>query len=246
LRPGAAGLANAARAAGGPKYSLARTLRRDRVAVIAEDKRKSPSKGVINAGLSAVDQARAYVAGGAAAISVLTEPNHFTGSIDDLAAVAAAVEVPALKKDFHVDPIQLVEARAHGATAALLIVRALRPDRLSEMMSAAQALGLETIVEIRDDDELQMALDRGAAIIGINNRNLETLEIDPTTSERLLPLIPPTVIAVAESGIASRADVERVAALGADAILVGSSVSASPNPAEMVKALGSVPRVSRG
>jgi indole-3-glycerol phosphate synthase len=214
--------------------------------VIAEVKRKSPSKGVINAGISAVDQARAYERGGAAAISVLTEPNHFNGSVDDLAAVTGAVGIPALRKDFHIDPIQLLEARVHGATAALLIVRALRPDRFTEMLSTAHSLGLEVIVEVRDEDELRLALDCGVSIIGINNRNLETLVIDPATSERLLPLIPPSVIAIAESGMSMRKDVERVAALGADAVLIGSSLSASDNPTAMVKDFASVPRVARG
>jgi indole-3-glycerol phosphate synthase len=213
--------------------------------VIAEVKRKSPSKGTINAGLSAVEQARAYAKGGAAAISVLTEPNHFAGSVDDLAAVAAAVDIPALKKDFHIDPIQLIEARAHGATAALLIVRAIPPRRLGEMLSMARSLALETIVEVRDQEELRLALELGATIIGINNRNLETLEIDPATSERLLPLIPPSTIAIAESGMTTRADVERVAALGADAVLVGSSLSAAKDPAALVKELSSVRRSSR-
>jgi indole-3-glycerol phosphate synthase len=246
LRRRATELGEAARAAQPPRHSLARALRRDNVAVIAEVKRKSPSKGVINAGLSAVDQARAYAAGGAAAISVLTEPNNFNGSVDDLAAVAAAIDIPALKKDFHIDPLQLAEARANGATAALLIVRALRPELLADMLSTARSLALETIVEIRDEEELRLALECGAPIIGINNRDLETLVIDPATSERLLPLIPPSVIAIAESGMSSRADVERVAALGADAVLVGSSVSASPNPTETVRELASVARVPRG
>jgi indole-3-glycerol phosphate synthase len=246
LRRLSSGIAEAARAAKSPAVSLAQALRGARVAVIAEVKRKSPSKGVINAELSAVDQARAYAAGGAAAISVLTEPNHFNGSVDDLAAVAAAVAIPALKKDFHIDPIQLLEARAHGATAALLIVRALRPDRFSEMLSESRSLGLETIVEIRDEDELRLALDCGATIVGINNRDLETLIIDPATSERLLPLIPPSVIAIAESGMSSRADIERVARLGADAVLVGSSLSASSDPRQLVEQFAAVPRRARG
>ena len=246
LRRIASGIIDAAKVSRPPKASLATALRRENVGVIAEVKRKSPSKGVINAAISAVDQARAYATGGAAAISVLTEPNHFNGSLDDLAAVAAAVGIPALKKDFHIDPIQLLEARAHGATAALLIVRALRPDRFTEMLSTATSIGLETIVEIRDEDELRLALECGAAIIGINNRDLETLVIDPATSERLLPLIPPSVIAVAESGMATRQDVERVAALGADAVLIGSTLSASSDPAAKVADFASVKRVSRG
>ena len=246
LRGRASEIADAAAAARPPRHPLATALRRDRVAVIAEVKRKSPSKGVINAGISAVDQARAYASGGAAAISVLTEPNHFSGSPDDLVAVATAVDIPALKKDFHIDPIQLLEARALGATAALLIVRALRPDRLVEMVSTARSLGIETIVEIRDEDELRLAIESGATIIGINNRDLETLIIDPATSERLLPLIPRAIIAIAESGMKTREDVERVASYGADAVLIGSSLSASPNPTERVTELSSVPRVHRG
>jgi indole-3-glycerol phosphate synthase len=245
LRRVSAEITKAAASTRKPVGSLADALRRSHVAVIAEVKRKSPSKGMINAGLSAVDQARAYAKGGAAAISVLTEPNHFDGSIDDLAAVAAAVDIPALKKDFHIDPIQLLEARAHGATAALLIVRALPPQRLAEMLSVAASLELETIVEVRDPDELRLALDLGATIIGINNRNLETLEIDPATSERLLPLVPSSVIAIAESGMTRRQDVERVAALGTDAVLVGSSLSAARDPGALVKELSSVPRRAR-
>ncbi|HET9425518.1 MAG TPA: indole-3-glycerol phosphate synthase TrpC [Gemmatimonadaceae bacterium] len=245
LRGSASKLQDAARQAAHPRRSLEAALRRETVAVIAEVKRRSPSKGWIAQGLSTVDQARAYEAGGAAAISVLTEPNHFDGSVADLDAVAAAVNVPVLKKDFHIDPIQLVEARAHGATAALLIARALAPDRLEAMLEAARWMTLEAIVEIRDEHELRRALDAGAGIIGINNRDLETLVIDPATSERLLPLIPSSVIAIAESGMGSVADVERVASFGADAVLVGSSLSASGDPAAMVARLSTVRRKGR-
>lgn len=246
LRRQSARLERAAADAVQPSHSLKERLRRDTVGVIAEVKRRSPSKGWINEGLSAVDQAKAYANGGASAISVLTEPNHFDGSIADLAAVSAAVLVPVLKKDFHVDPIQLVEARAHGATAALLIVRALGPDRLEAMIDAAGQLGLETLVEIRDETELHRAIDAGAAIIGINNRDLETLVIDSTTSDRLLPLIPASIVAVAESGMSSLADVKRVAALGVDAVLVGSTLSSAKDPAAMVREFSSVARVRRG
>lgn len=245
LRQSASQLQEAAKRAARPRRSLADSLRGQTVAVIAEVKRRSPSKGWIAEGLSSVDQAVAYATGGAAAISVLTEPNHFDGSVEDLDAVAAAVTVPVLKKDFHIDPIQLVEARAHGATAALLIARALGPERLESMLEAAKWMALETIVEIRDEAELRRALDAGAQIIGINNRNLETLVIDPATSERLLPLIPGSVIAVAESGMSTVADVERVAALGADAVLVGSSLSASREPIALVRSLASVRRIPR-
>ena len=246
LRRSASKLQDAARRAAQPTRPLAQALRGDSVAVIAEVKRRSPSKGWIAKGLSTVSQAEAYAAGGAAAISVLTEPNHFDGSVEDLEAVAAAVSVPVLKKDFHIDPIQLVEARAHGATAALLIARALGPGRLEAMIEAARWMTLDTIVEIRDEAELQRALDAGAGVIGINNRDLETLIIDPATSERLLPLIPAHVVAIAESGMASADDVARVARLGADAVLVGSSLSASADPTALVRELSSVPRVSRG
>lgn len=215
------------------------------VSVIAEVKRRSPSKGWINADITAAEQAKAYERGGAAAISVLTEPAHFGGSNDDLIAVRSAVRIPALKKDFHVDTIQLIQARALSASAALLIARALGPSDLPTMMEAARRLGLETIVEIRDEDELLRALDAGATIIGVNNRNLETLEIDPRTSERLIPKIPANVVAIAESGVTGRADVERVATIGADAVLVGSAISAAADPSFAVRALSGVPRVAR-
>jgi indole-3-glycerol phosphate synthase len=220
-------------------------LRGDSVAVIAEVKRRSPSKGWINPGLSATDQACAYQRGGAAAISILTEPAHFGGSAADLVAVCDAVGIAVLKKDFHVDPIQLIEAKALGASAALLIARALAPDELIEMIDAARALSLEVIVEIRDEPELARAITGGATIIGINNRNLETLVIDPATSDRLLALIPPGLIAIAESGVAVRADVERVARHGADAVLVGSVLSAAADPAGAVAQLTGVPRIGR-
>ena len=235
------------RAAAGhpPVPAFARALRRGTVAVIAEVKRRSPSKGWINPGISAAEQARAYESGGAAAISVLTEPAHFGGSNDDLTSVRASVRIPALKKDFHVDPIQLLEARAIGASAALLIARALSPSDLATMMDAARRLDLEVLVEVRDEEELARALDAGAAIVGINNRNLETLVIDPATSERLLGRVPSSVIAIAESGVSGRSDVERVALAGADAVLVGSSISAAPDPAAAVAMLATVPRVPR-
>lgn len=216
------------------------------VAVIAEVKRRSPSKGWINAAISAPHQAAAYATGGAAAISVLTEPVHFGGSNEDLLAVRAAVSIPVLKKDFHVDPVQLTEAKALGASAALLIARALSPDDLRRMLDAARDLSLETLVEIRDAEELARALEAGAGIIGINNRNLETLVIDPATSERLLASVPDSLVAIAESGVSGRADVARYAKAGADAVLVGSVISAADDPAAAVEELASVERVSRG
>ena len=228
-----------------PGPSLLDALRLPKVAVIAEVKRRSPSKGAIAEGLSADRQAVRYHAGGAAAISVLTEPLHFGGSPADLEAVRGAVPIPVLKKDFHVDAVQVVEARALGASALLLIARALSPERLSELIRDADAWGIESLVEIRDEAELERALDAGARIIGINNRNLETLEIDATTAERLLPSIPADVVGVAESGVRVRADVERYAAAGADAVLVGSSISAAAEPEAAVRALADVPRSGR-
>lgn len=229
----------------GPSLRAAIAGARD-VSILAEVKRRSPSKGTIAASLGAVEQSRAYQKGGAVGVSVLTEPIHFGGSTDDLAAVRAELPIPALKKDFHVRPVQLLEARALGASAALVIVRALAPDRLGEMMDAGRALGLELLVEIRDEHELERALDAGATMIGVNNRNLETLEIDPTTSDRIIPLVPAGIVAIAESGVRTRADVERYAAVGADAVLVGSSLSAAADPSAATRALTGVARRPRG
>ncbi|MEO7714164.1 MAG: indole-3-glycerol phosphate synthase TrpC [Gemmatimonadaceae bacterium] len=228
-----------------PGPSLARALRGTDVAVLAEVKRRSPSKGSIDDSLDAVTQARAYVDGGAVAVSILTEANHFGGTIDDLQRVRANLDVPVLKKDFHVAPIQLLEARALGASAALLIARAIAPARLAELMEYARTIGLDVLVEVRDDDELRRAIECGAAMIGVNNRNLETLEIDPHTAERLIPTIPANLIAIAESGVASRTDVERYAERGADAVLVGSALSAAPDPLAATRQLCGVPRRRR-
>jgi indole-3-glycerol phosphate synthase len=245
LEPHAADLERRARDVKGvPGFGL--TLRGPEVAVIAEVKRRSPSKGWIQPSLDAADQARAYASAGASAISVLTEPEHFAGSIDDLLQARRAVTVPVLKKDFHVAPVQLLEAKAVGASAALLIARALGPSGLPEMMGSARELALEVLVEVRDERELELALECGALVIGINNRNLETLAIDPATSERLIGLVPTEVIAIAESGVTKRVDVERFACVGADAVLVGSSVSAATDPSAAVRSLTGVPRISRG
>jgi indole-3-glycerol phosphate synthase len=214
--------------------------------VLAEIKRRSPSKGAINDGLDAPLRAREYVAGGAAALSILTEPTSFGGSNDDLIAVRAAVSVPLLRKDFHVAPVQLLEARALGAAAALLIARALSPDELPPLVRLAHEIGLEALVEVRDEHELERALAAGARIVGVNTRNLETLAVDAATAERLLPKIPAEVVAIHESGIAIRADVERASAAGADAVLVGAALSASSDPVAAVRDLCGVPRRGRG
>jgi indole-3-glycerol phosphate synthase len=223
-----------------PRFAVA--LRGNDVKVVAEVKRSSPSKGAINLGLDAAKQARAYELGGAAAISVLTEPTRFGGSNEDLSKVRAAVEVPLLKKDFHVEAIQIFEARSLGASAALVIARAVPPARLAELMSAGDDAGIEILVEVGDEHELEMALAFGATLIGVNNRNLETLEIDPETALRILPLIPRDVVAVAESGVSVVKDVERLARAGADAVLVGTELSASRDPTAAVRALTGVKR----
>ena len=215
------------------------------VAVIAEIKRKSPSKGVLNSSISASDQARAFAAGGAAAVSVLTEPVHFSGDLRDLADAARAVSIPLLRKDFHIAESQLAEAKAHSASAVLLIARALAPDHLRRMMQAAVALDLETVVEVRTEQELEVAVDAGARIIGVNSRDLETLAVDERVPQRLVPKIPPGIIGIWESGVRTRDDVARASDCGADAVLVGSALSASADPASLVQQLASIPRKGR-
>ncbi len=223
--------------------SLARALSREDVGIIAEVKRSSPSKGVINAAIKVETQLKAYELGGAAAISILTEPTRFSGSNEDLLTARSLATIPLLKKDFHVDPLQIIEARVLGASAALVIARAVSPEKMRMLIEAARAVGIETLVEVRNEDELDLALRFGAQIVGVNNRNLETLEIDPHTSLRLIPLIPPDVIAVAESGVSLVEDVQVLAEVGADAVLVGSTISASPDPEVRVRELTGVPKV---
>lgn len=225
--------------------SLALALRATSVALLAEVKRRSPSKGDIAVGLDAVAQATAYTDGGAVAVSILTEPLHFGGSTADLVEVRRRLNVPALKKDFHVRAIQLIEARALGASAALLIARALDPVQLAELMDVGREIGLELLVEVRDEHELDRALGCRATLIGVNNRDLESLVIDPSTAERLVPLIPRELVAIAESGLRTRADVERYAVAGADAVLVGSSLSAAIDPVGATRALAGVARRER-
>jgi len=216
------------------------------VSVIAEVKRRSPSKGAINATIDAGAQARAYRDGGARAISVLTEGAHFGGSAEDLEEIRAVVAIPLLKKDFHIDPLQVLEARALRASALLLIARALAPNALADLAAVAREFGIEPLIEVRDERELAAAIDAGARAIGVNSRNLETLAMDPSVCARIIPLIPADRVAVFESGVASRADVERAASLGATAVLVGSALSTAPSPIEAVRQLTGVARVPRG
>lgn len=237
--------ASSTRALTSPRSAFRDALKRDTVCVIAEVKRSSPSKGSINAEINAAAQAAAYEKGGAAAISVLTEPDQFGGSNKDLIDVARVVSIPVLKKDFHVTTDQLDEAAALGVSAALIIVRAIHPRELSSLAEKARTLGLEVIYEVRDETELARALAVGAEIVGVNNRNLETLEIDPSTVSRIVPLIPDSCVAVAESGYHSRADVENAALAGADAVLVGSSLSGSRDAESAVRDLCGIARRER-
>ena len=234
-----------AAAAAPPGPSFLEAFGRDAVAIIAEVKRRSPSKGTLRASIAAHEQALAFERGGAAAISVLTEPKHFGGSLADLESAGAHVRITLLRKDFHLDAIQLYEARAAGASAALLIARALSPASLRQLMSVADELGIEPLVEVRTDAELFLALELGARVIGINSRDLETLEVDAGVPERLLPLVPNGVIAVAESGIETLADVSDRARWGADAVLVGSILSQSSDPETTVRSFTGVPRSPR-
>ncbi len=215
------------------------------VAVIAEVKRRSPSAGPIAEGLQPAALARSYAAGGAGAISVLTEEEHFGGSLADLEEVERAVQVPVLRKDFVVDELQLWEARAAGASAVLLIVRALEQSRLVELAGAAGELGLGRLVEVHDAAELERALVLEAESIGVNSRNLDDFSVDVARIEEIVRLIPPGVPVVAESGMSGRSDVERVAAWGADAVLMGAALAGAADPETAVRELVGVARVWR-
>ncbi|RLP11490.1 indole-3-glycerol phosphate synthase TrpC [Propionibacterium australiense] len=207
------------------------------VRVIAEVKRSSPSKGALAEIPDPAAQARAYEQGGAGAVSVLTEQRRFGGSLDDLVAVRAAVAVPVLRKDFVVDPYQVLEARAAGADLVLLIVAALGDARLRALYDQAIALGLLPLVEVHTPEEARRAADLGAELIGVNNRDLRTLDVDLAQFERLVGLLPDRTIKVCESGIGSVADVVRVRDAGADTVLVGEMLVRSGDPAVAVRAM---------
>jgi indole-3-glycerol phosphate synthase len=206
------------------------------VEILAELKRASPVKGVLAAGFDPVARAADYVHGGAAALSVLTDP-HFQGSLPDLDSVRGRVDCPVLEKDFVVDEYQLWEARAHGADAVLLIVAILDRGQLTDLFQAAKGLGLSALVEVHREAELDRAADLGAGVIGVNNRDLTTFLTDLATTERLAPRAPAGACVVSESGIATRADVQRVVAVGAHAVLVGESLSRSGDPAAKLREL---------
>ena len=218
----------------GPDFGAA--LAEPGLQVIAEIKRKSPSAGLIAAGLDPAEQARRYAAGGAAAISVVTEPDFFGGSLEDLQAVCNAVDLPVLRKDFIVDETQMYEAKAAGADAVLLIVAALGESSLNDLLTVAAELEIEALVEAHDAAELEVANRSGATIIGVNNRDLRTFETNLATAEVLAPSIAaPTK--VAESAVSTGAAAARMAAAGFDAILVGEALVRSPDPAALVAEL---------
>jgi indole-3-glycerol phosphate synthase len=218
---------------------LAALGRLDRLNVIAECKRRSPSKGVLRADYDPIAIARGYATAGAAAISVLTEPTFFDGAIEHLQAVRQAIadEVPLLRKDFIVSEYQLLESKAAGADAVLLIVSALRPVELKVLHDHASRHGLDVLVEVHDARELDVALDIGARIIGVNNRNLRTLDVDVHASDELIARIPGDVIAVSESGLKSADDLSRLRHLGYRAFLIGERFMTAPDPAAALSEL---------
>lgn len=219
------------------------------IALIAEMKRASPSRGPIRPGASVAEVVRAYEAGGASACSVLTEPAHFGGSLDDLVEARASTSLPLLRKDFVVDEYQLLEARVAGADAVLLIVAALEPERLRELSLAAGEMGLDALIEVHDEREIEAAVEAGVDVIGINNRDLHTLEVDLETTYRLLADVPAGTVVVAESGITGADDVHALEEAGVDAILVGEALMRADDPAEAVRTLlgGSpIPPAPRG
>lgn len=209
----------------------------ERPALIAEVKRASPSAGVIAEEVNPSVLARGYEAGGAAAISVLTEPRHFHGSLADLQAARSSVSVPVLRKDFLIHPSQVIEARASGADAVLLIVAALTETQLLALLEAARDLGLAALVETHSDEDLRRALSTDATVIGVNARDLETLEVDVTGALARIGRVPEDRLAVMESGISTRADVDAALDAGASAILVGEALMRADDPARAVRKL---------
>ncbi len=219
---------------------FAGALRGDDIKLIAEVKKASPSRGVICPDFSPVQIAKAYAENGAAAISVLTEPRHFQGSLDYLRDIKKALgekKMPLLRKDFITDPYQIYQSRVYGADALLLIVAILTPEQLEELLKLSHQLGMDCLVEVHNETEVEIALRSGARIIGINNRDLNTFAVDLAVTGRLRPLIPPEIIVVSESGIRSRDDMAKLRKMGVDAVLVGESLMASPDIAARMKEL---------
>jgi indole-3-glycerol phosphate synthase len=224
-----------------PPRDVVAALEPDRLGVIAEVKRASPSKGAIALDLDAVTQARRYVEGGADAISVLTDEEFYHGSLDDLRAIRVAVPTPVLRKDIILDRYGLLEARAAGADLVLLIVAALEQRLLSALVDEAHALGLTPLVEVYTAEEARAALEIGAELVGVNNRNLHTFEVSLETTERLAPLLAPHALVVSLSGMSSAADARRAVAAGARAVLVGEALVRADDPATLIRELKSIP-----
>ena len=229
LKSRAAGLA--------PARSLADALAAPGMSVVAEVKRRSPSRGELSARLDPARQSRAYEQGGAAAISVLTEPEFFNGSLADLEAVRAAVTIPVLRKDFIIESAQIWESKLAGADAILLIVAALGDSQLEQLMGEAGLAGLDALVEVHSAVEAERAMASGAVIVGVNNRDLASFDIDLTTAESLADLIAGAPVRVAESGIFEAGDSARMAAAGYQAVLVGEALVRAEDPAELVAEL---------
>ena len=224
-----------------PSFAAALRDPAGRLAVIAEIKRRSPSAGDIRAGASAPAQARVYQQAGAAALSVLTDEKYFGGTLDDLREVTARFRAepparPCLRKDFMVHPLQVLEAREAGASAIMIIVRALDDDEIRTLHGAAKAAGLDALFEIHNERELERAVAHRASIVGVNNRDLAVFRTDLGLSERLIPLFPRDMTAVSESGISTAADAARARACGAHAVLVGEALMRAPDPAALIAA----------
>lgn len=216
---------------------FAQALKKQGLSFICEVKKASPSKGLIAKNFNPLRQAKAYEAAGAAAISCLTEPDYFLGSNVYLTEIAQNVNLPVLRKDFTVDAAQIYEAKLIGADAVLLITALLDEERLKEYLTIAQNVGLDVLTEVHDEAELETALNAGAEIIGVNNRNLRDFTVDLTTSLRLKKLVPPGITFVAESGIKTRADTAQLEAAGADAVLIGETLMKSSNVQAALKEL---------
>ena len=216
---------------------LRRVLSQPGMQILAAVKRRSPAKGDLKLGANAPELAETYFAGGAAGVSVLTDERFFSGADQDLTDVRSRVVGPLLRKDFTISDYQIFEARALGADAVLLIASLLTDQQLREYLATAARLSLDALVETHTTEEVARALDAGATLIGVNNRNLANFTVDLATTEQLAPLVPSGVILVSESGIMSRADVERVERAGAHAVLVGEALVTAPDPAEKIREL---------
>lgn len=220
-----------------PATNFRDALRGPELAFIAEIKGASPSSGIIREDVDPLSVARAYERGGARGLSVLADRRYFHGSLEQLTAVRRATRLPVLCKEFIIDPYQIDEARAAGADAVLLIVSILDPARLRAYLAHARGRGLAALVEVHTAREVDVAVEAGADLVGINNRDLTTLTVDPTTTARLRPLIPPGITVVSESGFATKAQVDAVKRLGVDAVLVGTSLMKSADPEAKLREL---------